>query len=71
LLGLFERVRDRCPRRGVHLELGDHAVDAFEVGLDSVAVVAADRRWEGDVQEVVGDVVSEVAEALLLLRRGG
>jgi len=71
LLGLFERVPDRRRRRGAHLELRDHAVDAFGVGIDGPAVVAAHADREGDVEDVLGHVVPKLAEAVLRFGRAG
>jgi len=71
LLGLFERVPDRRRRRGAHLELRDHAVDPFGVGIDGPAVVAAHADREGDVEDVLGHVVPKLAEAVLRFGRAG
>ena len=69
LLGLLERVRHRRPRRGAHLELGDHAVDALHVRLDRVTVVAAHGDRKGDVQKIGRHVAPGLAKAGLRLGR--
>jgi hypothetical protein len=38
-----EVVADRGSRRAADLQLGDHGVDALDVGIDRLAAVAADR----------------------------
>ena len=68
LFGLFERVPDRCAGRGARLDLRDQAIDTFDVRVDGPSVVTADRCREGDVQDFRRDVMSKLAESLLLVR---
>src|SRR6185436_18628260 len=66
LLCSFDRVSHGGRRRAPHLELGDHAIDSFDVRLDGSAVVAADRGRETNVEEVLRDVELKIGEAVLL-----
>jgi len=43
-------------RRAADLELGDHAVDALDIGIDLATVVATHDRREGNVADVRGHV---------------
>jgi len=66
-------VADCRPRRAADFQLRYQAIDAFDVGIDSWAAVAAQRRREGDVADLRGHVnwKCKVAEAGALLRCAG
>src|SRR6266508_487928 len=65
-----ERVPDCRPRGAADLKLRDHAIDAFDVGVDSLAAVAADGKREGDVADLRGHLnwTRKLTEAAALLR---
>src|SRR5205807_8520797 len=54
-----ERVLDRRLRRAAHFEFRNHAIDAFDVGIDGLAVVAAHRNRKRNVSELSGKTIVE------------
>jgi hypothetical protein len=65
-----ERVPDCRPRGAADLKFRDHAIDAFDVGVHSLAAVAADGKREGDVADLRGHLnwTRKLTEATALLR---
>ena len=69
LLRLIEGVPDSRCRRCTHLELGNDAIDASDVGIDGASLVATNRDRKRDVEQIPRHVLSEVAQLVLRFRR--
>src|SRR5207245_8845797 len=68
---LIEGVPDRRRRRSGYLELGNNAIDAFDIGIDRPSLVATNRNRKRDAEKIPRNVVSEAADlALRCWRRG-
>ena len=71
LADLIERPADGGLGRATGLEVGDHALDPFDVGVDRLAVVAPQREREGDVADLRDELVLIWAAGAHALQRAG